>query len=270
MVHKDITIIILLFNTPSNVLKNLRNYKNFKVAILDQSNDFDSKKKIKKFLPNVIYYKVSENNIGFSNGVNFLVNKVNTKYFLCTQPDVYISVKSILELKKVFLNNNDAIISVPKFKKIKTKKKLYGFKKIQNFVGSIFLCEKRKFKKIKMFDRNFFFYWEDVDLSKRIEKSRYQIYLSHKSIASHQSSKSTKKDLISTYIRTSNFKFGEYLYQYKNDRLKLVKILREPFINCFLFFLNIVILKKKNAIDHLFTLIGLLKFYKYVFLKKLK
>ena len=52
---KDITVIMLLYNTPSSVLNNFKNYKDYKVAILDQSNDFETKKKLKKFCQ-ILYF----------------------------------------------------------------------------------------------------------------------------------------------------------------------------------------------------------------------
>ena len=99
---KDITVIMLLYNTPSSVLNNFKNYKDYKVAILDQSNDFETKKKLKKILPNLIFYKVSDKNFGYAKGINFYVKKVKTSYFLSTQADVIISPKSIYKLKKFF------------------------------------------------------------------------------------------------------------------------------------------------------------------------
>ena len=35
---KDISVIFLLYNTRPDLFKNLKNYKNFKVLVLDQSN----------------------------------------------------------------------------------------------------------------------------------------------------------------------------------------------------------------------------------------
>ena len=37
--ENDISIVILLFNTPKKLIKNLKNYKDFKILVLDQSND---------------------------------------------------------------------------------------------------------------------------------------------------------------------------------------------------------------------------------------
>ena len=73
---KDITIILLLYNTPIKTLNNLKNYKKFNIIILDQSNDFETKKSIKKILPNILYYKITKKNKGFAKAINFLSQKV--------------------------------------------------------------------------------------------------------------------------------------------------------------------------------------------------
>ena len=93
--NKDISIILLLYNTPKNVFKNLKHYKNFNIYILDQNKNSDLKKKLGKIFPNLNYYR-SEKNLGFSKGINFLARKVKTKYFLCTQADIKIK-----EIKKL-------------------------------------------------------------------------------------------------------------------------------------------------------------------------
>ena len=128
MKMNNISVIILLFQTRENLLKNLKQYKDFKVLILDQSNDLELKKKIKKFLPKIEYYISTNVNMGFAKGINFLAKKVKTKYFLCTQPDIKIDKKSIMYLSKTFNLKKNCIISVPKiddFKNynIKNKKK---------------------------------------------------------------------------------------------------------------------------------------------------
>ena len=48
MPPKDITIILLLYNTPIKILRNLKNYKKFPTIILDQSNDLIAKKNSSK------------------------------------------------------------------------------------------------------------------------------------------------------------------------------------------------------------------------------
>ena len=48
MNNKDITVILLLYNTPQNLIKNLKYYTKYKILILDQSNDIQLKKKNSK------------------------------------------------------------------------------------------------------------------------------------------------------------------------------------------------------------------------------
>ena len=66
MKHKDITIILLLYNTPKKLLKNFKSYQSFNILILDQSNDFKTKKRLEKILPNIKYYGIRNENKGYA------------------------------------------------------------------------------------------------------------------------------------------------------------------------------------------------------------
>ena len=248
----------MLYNTPSNVIKNLKIYKDFKILILDQSNDFILKKKLLKILPNIQFYKVTKDNLGFAQGVNFLIKKVKTKYFLCTQPDVIVSKKDILKLKKPFLLKKDCIISIPSItsKSVNFKNNIQS---VNSFIGAIFLSETNKFIKFGGFDADFFFYWEDVDISNRIQKSKYKIYINHNSKAVHTWS-STKFNLLTFYIKETNFKYGELFYQHKNNKLKYIKILRQPFTLFFYSLLYLLLLNPKKSLSNLFRINGIIKF----------
>ena len=95
-------------------------------------------------------------------------------------------------------------------------------------MGAIFLAEKKKFEKIGMFDEQFFFYWEDVDLCRTIEKNNFKIYLNMSAYANHVGEKSVKENLKSFIIRKVYFKYGELIFQLKYNKLKKIKIIREP------------------------------------------
>ena len=266
----DISIILLLYNTPQEKIKNLLNYKNFNIFILDQSNDHITKKKLKKLLPNIKYYKITKHNNGFAKSINFLIKKVKTKFFLCTQIDVLINKKTIINLKKAFIDNNDCIVSIPNFNNYnKSKKNLKIISKVKRFIGAIFLADKTKFNKMGGFDENFFFYWEDVDFSKRVENSKkFNIYECKDSFAKHLYGKSTISSNKSKFIRLSNFKFGEYLFQYKHNKLRIIKIIRELFLRFLLFFMYIIFLNKDGFYKNLYFLVGIFKFYRFILINK--
>ena len=259
----DITIIILLYKTPFKLIENLKNLKRFNIIILDQSNDYNFKRKLSEVLPNIKNYTLSKQNKGFAKGVNYLVKKVKSKYFFCTQPDVIIDEKSILQLKKTILRNKkNAIIAIPLINKKKINKSLKEIE-VQNMTGASFLCDKKKFFEIGRFDEDFFFYWEDVELSKRIKKYKYKIFESQNSRAIHNNSKSSGRGFKIEFIRNENFIFGELLYDYKINKLRYIKIIRKLFQNLLFFNLNIIFFKFKQVNINLSRLFGILKFLIY-------
>ena len=267
--QSDITIIILLYNTPIKLIKNFKAYKKFKVIIMDQSNDKIFKEKLLKILPNIKNYTLSKKNFGFAKGVNKLVKKVKTKYFFCTQADVSISEKSILELKKTFFNNKKAAIVIPS---VNSKKFLFKNKKkeleVRNIIGATFLSDKKKFIELGMFDEDFFFYWEDMELSNRINKSNYQMFVNKRSKAIHRNSKSSIDNLKIDIIRNKNFIFGEMLYDYKVKKIRKLKIIRKLLQNLFFLFFNIFSFKLKASVISLAKINGILKFLKF-YIKKI-
>ena len=266
MKKNKILIIILLFKTPPEIIENLKNYRDFNLLILDQGNNQDLQKQIRKEFPNIKYYGFSNKNIGFAKGINFLVKRIKTKYFLCTQPDIVINKKSILNLYKTLKEKSDGIISVPKITSFKNYKKKILKKKVftvTNILGAIFMADREKFMKLDMFDERFFFYWEDIDLCSRIEKSKFKIYLNSVAIADHKGASSTVADLRTFIIRKVNFKYGEYLFQKKYKKLKSIKILREiikyPLLAVFYF----TIFKFKNSFENLCFFFAVIKYISF-------
>ena len=268
MISKDISILLLLYKTPKEKIQNLKNYKDFNIYILDQSYDHNTKKKLIKLLPNIKYYGLSNNNKGFAGGINFLVKKIKTKFFLCTQIDILIKKKSIIELKKVFINKKDCAISTPNFYNQNNTKKRFSL--VNKFIGAVFLADKKKFNQIGKFNEDFFFYWEDEDLSKRIENNKkFNIYKCNNSFAKHSSGSSTIITDKINYIRYTNFKFGEYLFQYNHNQLKKIKVIREPFSRILLLILNIIFFNRVKFDTNLYYLIGIFRFFRFIIQKKL-
>ena len=266
MDHNDITVIILLYRTPKKLLKNLVKYKDFKLLILDQSNDLTNSKILKNFLPRIQYYGLTERNMGFANAQNFLIKKVKTKYFFSTQPDINLSFKSILDLKRTLVKfRNNCVIAVPKINGIKnikilSKKENLNEYKVKDMIGAAFMSEKKKFIEIGMFDPNFFFYWEDVELSNRIEYSKYDIYLNTKSKAKHKSGTSSKNNFKTMLIRNINFKFGEYFFFDKINKLTRIKIIRQIITTLTYSILFLSIIKFKESFKYICYFCGIIKF----------
>ena len=259
MKHNDITVLILLYKTPKNLISNILAYKDFKILILDQSNDKKTKKFLQNKLPKINYYGLTNKNKGFAKAQNFLIKKVKTKYFFSTQPDIKINKDSIYRLKKLLKKSKKNLISIPNINNSISKKNKSKITS-KKMIGAAFLSKKKEFIKFGMFDENFFFYWEDVDLSTRIDRSAFVIVKDYYSRATHLSGNSTDKGIYQTYIRKVNFRFGEYLYLSKYRKLRKLKIFREITLNIIRFLLNLIILRFNKSLLNIFNLIGILKF----------
>ena len=263
--NSDITIVLLLYNTPLTLIKNLEKLKKFEIIILDQSNDFHFKKKVTKVLPNIKKYYLSKNNIGFAKGINSLVKKVKTKYFFCTQPDVFINEKSIVELKKTFLRNKkNSIVTIPLINK---KKKGLKDIEVKSMIGASFLGNKKRFIEVGMFDEDFFFYWEDIEFSKRIKRFGYKIFESQKSLAIHNNGNSSKETYKTMFIRSKNFIFGELVFDLKCKKIRILKILRKFMQSTLFILINFFLLRFKKVNTNFAKLCGIISFL-FLIIKK--
>ena len=264
---KDITVILTLYKTPYNLLYSLRQYKNYKVIIFEQASNKDSRKKIEKISNIKFDYYSSEKNIGLSKASNFLLSKVKTKYFLFTQADIKIDNKSITNLKKSFTFNKNTIFSGPTYSKKKDNKKALIIKRYvqKNRLNmACVLCDTRKLKKIGFFDEDFFLYWEDIFLMKKINLTKFKMVQVYNSYAVHSGSKSSIKNYKVNFIRASNFKFGEFLFDFKTRKFRSLKMIRQIIQNLLYLFINLLFFKKENFLNNLSNIYGIGKFIIFI------
>ena len=86
--------------------------------------------------------------------------------------------------------------------------------------------------------------------------------------AIHSGGKSTQNNLKIQFIRIVNFKYGELLYDYKSLKLRQVKMFRQFLQNMIFLFANVFMFKKMQSLRNLAIMLGILKFIKFFFMKK--
>ena len=264
--HSDITVILTLYKTPKEKLKNLNHYKKYKIIFFDQESDGSFKNIIKYFFKSNFEYYSSKKNIGLSKSSNFLLSKVKTKYCLFTQPDIEIFESSILLLKKAIKFKKDAIFSAPRIvKRIKNsnKNKKLDFKIKNKINAACMMCDVEKLKKTGFFDEDFFLYWEDIFLMKKINQTNYKMLAVNNAFASHDSSQSSKNTIKTDLIRSKNFTYGEFVYDYKLKKFRKLKIIRKLVQNIMFFFFNFVLFKLKQSLINLANIMGIFKFLNF-------
>ena len=262
--NKNITVLVILYNTPLNKIINLKQYKNFRLIILEQGSPNNSKKNIQKVLDFKFKYYYSKKNLGLSKGINFLIKKIKTKYCLITEPDILIKEKSIINLQKVLIMKKNFLLVGPKYNKNIIKKKYKITKKID--LSCVFF-ETKKINKFNFYDEDFFFFWTDEDLVRRINISSFQMVIAKNSAAKHFMSSSSHTKMNIDFVRDRSFKYGELVFDYKYKSLRFLKVIRQ-FIQCFFktcFYC--LIFDRKNVLRNSGYLLGIFDFSIF-FLKK--
>ena len=210
MSNKDITVVITSFKS-GQIIKNCLNSidRDCKVILVENSGDLDFKKKIEQEFANVECILTGEN-LGYGKANNIGLKKVTSKYALILNPDTILQSDTI---KNFF----EATKRVPKFaiiapfvqeekdenKKINTDTS--NPIQVKNVKGFAMFLNISEFQQIGFFDENFFFYFEEIDLCKRLINHQKKIYLEPSIIINHTGGKSHDKTLNKTMELSRNW-----------------------------------------------------------------
>ena len=180
------TIILITYKSDVFLFEFIKKIpRNFRVIIIENSNNHKMKKDIEKRYSNIDVY-LKENN-GVGSALNYAVKKIKTKYFLQISPDINFDFNDILIFTDFAKKINDKFAAIgPKFLDVKKK----GHKQISENVeydsidsihGSCMFINKECYNKIGGFDENYFLYFEETDYCYRGKKLGYKSYQVNKS-----------------------------------------------------------------------------------------
>ncbi len=192
----ELTVLIVTYKTDKNILINCIKSINKKVKILivENSNKFEHAKSIRKYKNTK--YICSGKNLGYGGGNNYGLKKIKTKYVLILNPDILCD-KYLFKNISILLRNktNFHIIGCQYLKdKIYMPAGFFNKNENQNFkdkfmknniktltrvewvTGCSMLINLKKFKQNKIFDENYFLYFEEIDLCKYVIKRGGNIF----------------------------------------------------------------------------------------------
>ncbi len=215
--NKYITVLILTHKSRELLLNYIKNiYKKFKIIVIDNSNDVDLEKYLKKNYPEITI-KLIENN-GYGNAINFGSKLVETKYFLASNPDLQgIDEKSLLKFLSVADSLKDKFSTIgPRYKNVNPKSLVQSdeskeISEIKVISGACMFFNKKNFDAIGGFDENFFLYFEENDFCIRsfpINKN-YQI---NTIIVTHDSGNSVTVKNIEERVLHDNFRTWHFMW----------------------------------------------------------
>lgn len=214
-----------------------KNKSKFEIIVVDNNESDDFKKVLKKKFPKVIYIK-SPSNIGFGAANNLGSEKAKGEYLFFLNPDTLMRAHALDALVEVFSTKENVGVVAPLllgkngkpyqqgsqeltprsamvtlsflnklFPKNPVSKKYFlqewdrkSIKQVAVVPGTAFMIKKKLFTQIGGFDKQFFLFFEEFDLSNRVRKLGYKLFITPKAKVVHAWGESTKQRKDIAYI----------------------------------------------------------------------
>ena len=232
----EITIIIVLYEEKTNLIfRCLENIKNYKIIIIDNAGNISLKKQVEEKFK-IYKYILNKKNLGFSKAANQGIRQCDTEYVLFLGADCLISNKDISILLKSHKKYENCFITSPTYYDKesnlsynagylpeKNSKKdilnLEGDICVETVLGSIILFKKKDILELGLFDENFFLYYLDFELCRRIINRKKSIIQIFDTKAQHVHGQLKVKNLLKRiFIRNYHFTFDELYYFFKINK----------------------------------------------------
>ena len=284
MIQKNLTVLIILYQENIDVVKKcLDQLKKFKVIIIDNANDANLKNKLTEDY-HIQKYILNKSNIGFAKAANQGILECDTEYMFLLGADCIISYEDIEKLMSAKKKYKNCFLTSPTFynsngeydynggpsyeEGLPTRVlKNYGDVCVKTVLTTAILFKIEDIKKIGLFDEEFFLYFLDFDMCRRIrnkKKAVIQVFNS-KAIHTHGALK-IKNRLKKIFFRNYYFEFEELYYLYKvNLHYEKYNKFKKKIPNyLFKLLFNLIILRFDKFTDYLAKILAFRRFKKLI------
>ena len=230
MESKELTIVIVTFKSDETIMNCLKSIsKNIPVIVIENSDNKDFKKKIENIFTNVKCI-LAEENKGYSAANNIGLKSVKTKYALVLNPDTILDKDAI---KNFFTTKEQVkdfwLIGPANNQIIHFDENDKNLKEVNNLKGFAIFLNLSKFDR-DYFDENFFLFFEEIDLCRRVRNNKGKIYLDKNIFIKHDGASSVNKtnklDLEKT--RNWHWMWSTFYFQKKYKGFLLAFIIISP------------------------------------------
>ena len=197
---QDITVIITSFRSGTKIKNCIQSIdKQIRVILVENSNDLEFKKNIEREFDNVECILTGAN-LGYGRANNIGLKIVRTKYALILNPDTTLHKDAIENFLKVTQKIREFAIIGPYIQEEKNYEEKNNFDDLTavpviNVKGFAMFLNLSEFKDIGFFDEIFFFYFEEIDLCKRLVNQGKKIYLVPDIIIHHEGGSSHEESI---------------------------------------------------------------------------
>jgi len=188
---KDITVIITTFKSENKLYPCLNSIpESIKILVIENSDNEELKKKINLSYPNVECI-LTGSNMGYSVANNIGLSKVTTEFALVLNPDTLVEKDTFTNFLKAADQFPDFWLMGPANHQSRKKIATQSFLEVENIKGFAIFFNMKKFQN-KFFDENYFLYFEEIDLCKRVKIEKGKIYVDPKINIHHDGAKSVE------------------------------------------------------------------------------
>ena len=239
----DLTIVIVSFKSGEILHRCLESiHKDLQIIVIENSIDNNFKIELETKYKNVKCI-LPEQNLGYGAGNNLCINLAKSNYVLILNPDTILYENTIPNLMYQADLIKDFAIIGPKIVEndiqAKLKEKI-DFQSVDYIKGFAILFNKKKFSDSKYFDENFFLYFEEIDLCKRIIKSGDKIYIINNAPIKHLGGKSHQEKFNFEMELSRNWHWMWSTFYYFKKNYSFIYALKKIFKNFISSFLKVI------------------------------
>ncbi len=233
MMNNHITGCIVTYNNMStidNAVKSLLEYTaaSFELFVVDNGSTDGTPEYIEKNYPSVTVIR-TDKNIGFGAGHNFIMDRLNSRYHVIINPDIIIKDDVISKMAEYLDGNSDIGLLSPEIRFPDGRLQVLGKKNpalpylissrlrgsgepsaklreyamldkdltkpldIENATGCFMFIRTDLFKEIGGFDKRYFMYFEDCDLTREVNQRSRAVYYPEATVY-HEWGRESKKN----------------------------------------------------------------------------
>ena len=252
----DLTIVIVSFQSGEILHRCLKSINNkYPVIVIENSINYNLKVELENKYQNLKCILPDEN-LGYGAGNNLGIKQAKTKYVLILNPDTILNDKTIPNLLVQANIHKDFAIMGPRVienENITLNSNENICVSVEYLKGFAILFNKEKFKDLDYFDENYFLYFEEIDLCKRIINSGNKIYLVNNALINHIGGGSHEEKFSFEMELSRNWHWMWSTFYYYKKNYNYFHAFRKVYKNLFssiikLIFYSIILNSKKRKI----------------------
>ena len=182
MDSNELSIVIVTFKSEEKIFTCLKSIPaNLRVIVVENSDNNNFKKKVEKSFSNVECF-LTGGNKGYAIANNLGLSKLKTKFALILNPDTELDKNAIKYFNSFVNQKRDFWLLGPaNDQQVDFSYYQNDIIEVENLKGFAIFMNLEKFDNY-FFDENYFLYFEEIDLCKRVEKNGGKIFLDKKII----------------------------------------------------------------------------------------